>query len=94
MTTPRRATPEEQIESRVLGEFLEMPGLRLSFEQARRLWGLDEATCARVLDALVARGFLTRDAKGAYGRPTDQWPMASLRMARANIARQRKADSH
>ena len=26
------------------GEFLEMPGLRLTAAQARRLWGLDAAT--------------------------------------------------
>lgn len=27
---------------RVRGEFLEMPGLRLTMPQARRLWGLEE----------------------------------------------------
>ena len=29
---------------RVRGEFLEMPGLRLTRAQAQRLWGLDEET--------------------------------------------------
>ena len=42
-------TPFRQMEllSRVRGEFREMPGLRLSLEQAMRLWALDRATCCR-----------------------------------------------
>ena len=30
---------------RVQGEFLEMPGLRLTQAQARRLWGLEASAC-------------------------------------------------
>jgi len=40
---------------RVLAEYREMPGVALTLEQARRLWGCDEVTCRRVADALVAR---------------------------------------
>ena len=37
---------------RVRTEFLEMPGLRLTFAQAMRLWGLSEDDCrARDRDA-------------------------------------------
>jgi hypothetical protein len=54
---------------RVRGEFLEMPGLRLTGAQAQRLWGLDAPTCRAVLDALVASHFLALSANGAYGRP-------------------------
>ncbi len=36
---------------RIRGEFREMPGLRLSLEQAMRLWSLDRATCVDVLRA-------------------------------------------
>ena len=53
---------------RVRGEFLEMPGLRLTTEQATRLWNMDAATCASVLMQLVAERFLTRTRHGAYVR--------------------------
>lgn len=53
---------------RVQGEFLEMPGLRLTEVQARRLWGLDAATCSALLDALVAARFLFRTRDGAFMR--------------------------
>jgi hypothetical protein len=35
----------DQILRRIRAEFLEMPGMRLTFSQAKRLWGLDEQTC-------------------------------------------------
>ena len=41
---------------RVLGEYREMPGLALTFDQARRLWGCDTASCRAVVDLLVALG--------------------------------------
>ena len=53
---------------RIRGEFLEMPGLRLTIEQAARLWHVDAATCAEVLGRLVADRFLTRTRAGAYVR--------------------------
>src|SRR5687767_10180303 len=83
MTTHHRATPDQRLESRVLGDFLERPELTLSFDQAQRLWGLDAATCTRVLETLVARGFLCLDTEGRYARPTDRWP-AAFRMAKAD----------
>jgi hypothetical protein len=43
---------------RVRGEFIEMPGLRLTPAQAERLWGLDTMTCRRVIDVLVTAAFL------------------------------------
>jgi hypothetical protein len=54
---------------RVQSEYLEMPGLNLTEAQARRLWGLDGATCADVLATLIKRGFLRRSAHGTYVRP-------------------------
>jgi Fic family protein len=50
-------------------EFHEMPGLRLTFRQAQRLWNLDEASCRRALDVLVDSGFLARFATGTVGLP-------------------------
>ena len=46
MPEPIRAT--DDVLRRVQGEFLEMPGLRLTEPQARRLWGLDAASCGRL----------------------------------------------
>lgn len=51
---------------RVRGEFREMPGMRLTLEQAMRLWSLNRETCASVLDELVASRFLQRDVNGRY----------------------------
>jgi hypothetical protein len=58
----------EEALRRVRGEFLEMPGLRLSEPQARRLWGLDEDECARVLAALIEMNFLFKTRDGAFMR--------------------------
>ena len=43
---------------RVLGEYREMPGLALTIEQARRLWGCDAVTCQRIAAVLVERHVL------------------------------------
>ena len=53
---------------RIRGEFLESPGMRLTLEQAARLWHMDAATCATALMRLVAERFLTRTRHGAYVR--------------------------
>ena len=53
---------------RVQGEYIEMPGLRLTTAQAQRLWGLDGAVCAALLDALVDAKFLFRTRDGAFVR--------------------------
>ena len=47
----------------IRGEYLEIPGLRLTKPQVRRLWGLDAVTCEALLAALVDVRFLrcTRD---------------------------------
>lgn len=53
---------------RIKGEFLEMPGLRLTEPQARRLWALDQTQCSTVLTELVSAGFLRRTPEGAFLR--------------------------
>ena len=60
--------PNEEVLRRVQGEFMEMPGLRLTEAQARRLWGLDEASCVALLGALVDAKFLFRTNSGAFMR--------------------------
>jgi hypothetical protein len=61
-----RTFREESLIRRVRGEYREMPGMRLTVDQAMRLWMVDRTTCARVLDSLVASHFLTRDVNGRY----------------------------
>jgi hypothetical protein len=56
---------------RIWAEFMEMPGLRLTFLQAQRLWGMDAPTCKDLLENLVGLEFLTRDSDGRYRRLTE-----------------------
>ncbi len=49
---------DARLVERVLGEYREMPGLALTIEQARRLWGCDAVTCQRIVDVLVERRVL------------------------------------
>jgi len=55
----------------VYAEYTEMPGTRLTFEQAKRLFNLSTADCRRVLDYLVANGRLVEDAGHRYCRHDD-----------------------
>lgn len=77
----------EQIIRRISCEYLEMPGLRLTPEQAQRLWGLDRDSCSDILTELVATNFLARTADGRYARASEgivRFP--PVRMARAALA--------
>jgi hypothetical protein len=51
---------------RVLAEFREMPGLRLTFEQACCLWQMDPTTCRLVLERLIRDGVLLQTRNGHY----------------------------
>jgi len=64
--TPERNRPTEEELRRVQGEFLEMPGLQLTMAQMRRLWGLEDQACRRILEELVATHFLRRTAREQY----------------------------
>ena len=64
----RPCAQEAPLISRIRGEFHEMPGMRLTFDQAVRLWALDRQTCECMLERLVAAGFLLRDHRGLYSR--------------------------
>lgn len=55
---------------RVRSEYLEMPGLSLTVDQAARLWSVERATCAVVLEVLVTDGFLLLSRRGVYVRAT------------------------
>jgi hypothetical protein len=60
--------PQDEVLQRVQGEYIEMPGLRLTPAQAQRLWGLDRAACDALLCALVDAKFLFRTRDGAFVR--------------------------
>lgn len=60
--------PTDEVLRRVQGEFLEMPGLRLTGAQARRMWGLEAAVCDALLSALVDAQFLFKTRDGAFMR--------------------------
>ena len=54
--------------SRIKGEYVEMPGLWLTADQAARLWALDRRRCEELLFALVEQRFLIVRSDGKYGR--------------------------
>ena len=58
----------EDLLRRVRSEFVEMPGLRLTEAQVRRLWGLDQASCTALLKTLIDSRFLFRTRDGAFMR--------------------------
>jgi hypothetical protein len=58
--------PLESLVARIRGEYREMPGLRLTFPQACRLWQIDACTCEVLLEQLVREAFLVRTDNGAY----------------------------
>ncbi len=66
MTGPHQAFDE--VLRRVQGEYIEMPGLRLTTAQAQRLWGLDRADCVALLARLVDSKFLFQTRDGAFMR--------------------------
>ncbi len=60
--------PMEEVLQRIQGEYVEMPGLRLTTAQAQRLWGLERDVCDALLGALVDAKFLSRTRDGAFVR--------------------------
>jgi len=58
----------DDVLQRIQGEFVEMPGLRLTAVQAQRLWGLERDVCDALLGALVDAKFLSQTRDGAFVR--------------------------
>jgi hypothetical protein len=91
MHEPLLTVSREQMICRISGEYLEMPGLRLTTAQAQRLWDLDHQSCCDLLGELVASSFLTRTADGRYARASEgivQFP--PVRMAQATLPTHQK----
>ena len=77
---------DDEVLRRVQGEFLEMPGLRLTGAQARKLWGLDAAKCEALLAALVEAKFLFQTRDGAFMRVEHAAPLKAAPRPRAKVA--------
>ena len=71
--------------TRIRGEYLEMPGLRLSLEQAQRLCGVERNLCQTVLDALVEAKFLCVKPYGTYARAVDGRDFPRPRSAKEDL---------
>jgi hypothetical protein len=80
--------PPEHLRARIRAEYLEMPGLQLTLEQAQRLCGMERPVCQRILDSLVDEKFLYLSATAHYARLTDG-EMARPRTVKANLRLER-----
>ena len=56
----------------IRGEFREMPGMRLTREQFRRLWNLTVQECEHVLTQLLEDDFLIEAQDGRFARRADR----------------------
>ena len=83
---PQPVRANDEVLRRVQGEFMEMPGLRLTEAQARRLWGLDEPSCRALLAVLIDANFLFRTHDGAFMRVETAKPLKGNGPPRATIA--------
>ena len=54
-------------------EFSEMPCMRLTRAQFRRLWNLTAADSDQLVRGLIASGFLSEDPEGRIGRPVETY---------------------
>ena len=57
------------VSAQIRQEYLDMPGLCLTLDQAARLCNIDRTTCGNALDALIREGFLRRGGN-TYSRAT------------------------
>lgn len=74
----------QQAFERIRADYIEMPGMRLTPGQVRRLSGVDTAVCGLVLEELVRTKFLQTGPDGRYARVTDG--PSALRMAKADLS--------
>jgi hypothetical protein len=76
----------ERAMTRIRGEYLEMPGLRLTLEQAQRLCGVERDLCRTVLEVLVESRFLAVRPDGRYVRVVDDDATRPQAVASARVA--------
>jgi hypothetical protein len=94
MSEGSRAIVMDPLLRRIRGEFVEMPGLRLTLDQAQRLWHLNEEICRGLLGALVDLEFLIRDSEGRYARLSDGASRTERRrMGKADLGSTRRKET-
>jgi hypothetical protein len=54
-------------------EFSEMPCMRLTRAQFRRLWNLTATDSDQLVRGLIASGYLSEDTEGRIGRPVETY---------------------
>jgi hypothetical protein len=59
-------TALDDLPVRILSEFDDQPGLRLTFSQIRRLWDRPESECQEAVTYLVRSGLLRYNANRQY----------------------------
>jgi hypothetical protein len=91
LLSTRDLAPDDALLNRIRGEFLEMPGLCLTRDQAQRLCGVERTLCQQVLDGLVAMGFLYVKPNGMYARLTDGGEAPRPHLAKANLRPARRS---
>jgi hypothetical protein len=71
---PARLSPERRdiarrsaITRRVYSEFMEMPGMTLTLDQAACLFNIPSVACARIFEELIDDGVLCLVGNGRYG---------------------------
>lgn len=64
--SPSQTAARSELLLRIRAEYAQLPGLKLTAPQARRLWGPDRAACDAALDALVKAKFLSRTREGLF----------------------------
>jgi DNA-binding GntR family transcriptional regulator len=67
-----RVRPGSDVTAHLIdSEFREMPGMRLTPAQIRRLWNLSQPECDEALERLQQAGALVVDETGRYARRRD-----------------------
>jgi hypothetical protein len=72
----------ERLVDRIRAEYLALPGLKLTRDQACRLWAVDDEHCNAAFDILLSEGFLHRTGTGkfvALPRPAGRFVSADRR---------------
>lgn len=89
--SPSQTAALSELLLRIRTEYAQMPGLKLTAPQARRLWGPDCATCDAALAALVKTKFLSCTREGLFVRVGN--PLPSGHVVRGLPARSRETEA-
>ena len=81
----RNPVTRDALLARVSAEFHEMPCMRLTAGQARRLFGLPSDVCQRILATLVRQGTLSCDGERYRFNDARSWPSSRAAEAHAGV---------